>query len=303
MKDKLKLVLQKLFSRKETKSKMTKFGSHAYLWIDEWTTEKGNYAIAATARTGFDLIEMPLLKPREFDAAAHKKALVEAGIEGRTSLALPAEVHLPFHPKKAQDFLLGALEKVEAVGSTFLGGCIAYSLGVFTNQSPTQAERQAVIDVIGEVALDAKKRGITLGFETVNRYESYLYNTLADGRATIKAIGADNIVLHPDVYHMNIEEEGFYRPLVDCADVLGYIHISESHRGLVGTGTVNWDEVFRGLADAKYSGALTLESFTAINPDLMAATRLWRPPNQPSEVLAREGLRFMQAKAEQFGLI
>jgi D-psicose/D-tagatose/L-ribulose 3-epimerase len=279
-----------------------KFGAHSFLWIDEWTTEKGNYAIKATGRLGFDLVEMPLLKPQEFEAATHKKALAEAGIEGTTTLALPVEVHLPFAPQKAKQFLFSALEKVEAVGSTYLGGCIAYSLGAFTNMPPTDAERQMVIDVIGEVAVQAKGRGITLGFEAVNRYESYLYNTLADVRATIKAIGMDNIVLHPDTYHMNIEEEGFYQPFVDCADVLGYIHISESHRGLVGTGTINWDEAFRGLAAARFSGPLVLESFTAINPDLMAATKLWRPPNQSSEVLAGEGLKFMRAFAEKYHL-
>jgi D-psicose/D-tagatose/L-ribulose 3-epimerase len=279
-----------------------KFGAHSFLWIDEWTTEKGNYAIKATGRLGFDLVEMPLLKPQEFEAATHKKALAEAGIEGTTTLALPVEVHLPFAPQKAKQFLFSALEKVEAVGSTYLGGCIAYSLGAFTNMPPTDAERQMVIDVIGEVAVQAKGRGITLGFEAVNRYESYLYNTLADVRATIKAIGMDNIVLHPDTYHMNIEEEGFYQPFVDCADVLGYIHISESHRGLVGTGTINWDEAFRGLAAARFNGPLVLESFTAINPDLMAATKLWRPPNQSSEVLAGEGLKFMRAFAEKYHL-
>jgi D-psicose/D-tagatose/L-ribulose 3-epimerase len=281
---------------------MVKFGAHSFLWIDEWTTEKGNYAIKATGRLGFDLVEMPLLKPQEFDAAAHKKALAETGIEGTTTLALPAEVHLPFAPQKAKQFLFNALEKVEAVGSTYLGGCIAYSLGVFTNQPPTDAERQLVIDVIGEVAVEAKKRGITLGFEAVNRYESYLYNTLADVRTTIKAIGMDNIVLHPDTYHMNIEEAGFYQPFVDCADVLGYIHISESHRGLVGTGTINWDEAFRGLAAARFNGPLVLESFTAINPDLMAATKLWRLPNQDSEMLAGEGLKFTRAFAEKYSL-
>ena len=282
---------------------MVKFGSHAYLWIDEWTTEKGNDAIAATAQAGFDLIEMPLLKPQEFDAASHRRALSEAGIEGTTTLVLPAEAHLPFEPQKAKQFLLGALEKVEAVGSTYLGGCIGFALGVFTNQPPTKAERQAVVDTLGEIDLEAKKRGVTLGFEPVNRYESYLYNTLAEGRETIKAIGTDNIVLHPDTYHMNIEEEGFYRSLLDCGDVLGYVHISESHRGLVGTGTINWDEVFQALAEAKFDGPLVLESFVAINPDLMASTRLWRPPNQPSEVMATEGLNFMRAKAEQFGLL
>jgi D-psicose/D-tagatose/L-ribulose 3-epimerase len=90
--------------------------------------------------------------------------------------------------------------------------------------------------------------------------------------------------------------------LVNAGDVLGYIHMSESHRGLVGTGTINWDDVFRGLADARYTGPLVLESFAAINPDLAAATCLWRPPTQSAETLATEGLRFLKAHAEKHGL-
>jgi D-psicose/D-tagatose/L-ribulose 3-epimerase len=93
---------------------------------------------------------------------------------------------------------------------------------------------------------------------------------------------------------MNIEEEGFYNPIVKTADVLSYVHMSESHRGLVGSGTVNWAEVWKGLKAAKFQGYLVLESFSAINPDLMAATCLWRPPNQSSEVLAREGYNFLR---------
>ncbi len=87
---------------------------------------------------------------------------------------------------------------------------------------------------------------------------------------------------------MNIEEEGFRKPLADVADVLGYIHMSESHRGLVGSGTVNWDEVFAGLAAAHYAGPLVLESFAAINPDLVAATCLWRLP-EPAAGRAGKG--------------
>jgi len=175
-------------------------------------------------------------------------------------------------------------------------------LGYFTNEPPTTAERETVIEAMGIVATEAKKRGITLGFEVCNRYETYLYNSLDSARETIKAIGADNIELHADTYHVNIEEEGYYQCLVDCADVLGYIHMSESHRGLVGSGTIDWNEVFRGLKDAKYQGPLVLESFAAINPDLIAATKLWRPPNQSSEVLAGEGLAYLKAKAHEYGL-
>src|SRR3972149_12081985 len=227
-----------------------KYGAHTFLWIDEWTTEKGKGAIDATAKLGFDFIEISLMKPEEFDVSANKKALTDAGIEATGSLVLPEWAHMPEEPEKAKQFLISALEKLEAVGGTYLGGCIAFALGKFTG------ERQVVIDTLGEVAEDAKKRGITLGIEVVNRYESNLYNTMADTRETILAIGADNIKIHADTYHMLYEEEGFYKPLVESADVLGYMHMSENHRGLLGNGTVKWDEVFRGLADGNDKGPM-----------------------------------------------
>jgi D-psicose/D-tagatose/L-ribulose 3-epimerase len=281
---------------------MPKFGAHAFVWIDDWTTEKGNHAIAMADQQGYDFIEIPLLKPHEFEAPVHRQALARAGIYATTSLVLPNDAHMPAQPKRAKEFLLSALDKAEAIECDYLCGCIAYALGVYTGAPPTDAERQTVIEVLGEVAVEAKKRGITLGLEVVNRHEGYLYNTLADARKTNEPIGADNIQLHADTYQMNIEEEGFYRPLVECADLLGYIHISESHRGRLGTGTVNWDEVFRGLADAHYKGPLVLEAFTSINPDLMAATRMWPTPKDPSEVIASEGLIFMQQGAQRVGL-
>jgi D-psicose/D-tagatose/L-ribulose 3-epimerase len=277
-----------------------KYGAHAFVWVDEWTTEKGNYAIAEAGRQGLDFIEIPLLKPHEFDAAPHKQALAQAGIYATASLVLPKDAHMPDQPKRAKEFLISALDRLEAIGGNYLCGCLAYSLGTFTGVPPTQEERQIVVEILGEVAAQANKRGVTLGLEVVNRYEGYLYNSLADARATIKAIAADNLQLHADTYHMNIEEEGFYKPLVECADVLGYIHMSESHRGLLGTGTVNWDEVFRGLADGRYQGPLVLESFAAINPDLIAATCLWRPPKYDSAVLASQGLMFLKEKARAY---
>ena len=281
---------------------MPVYGAHAFLWIDEWTTDKGNHAIRQAAELGFDFLEIPLLRPRDFDAASHKKALRAAGIGATASLVLPRGAHMPEHPENAKRFLLDALNQLEAVEGDYLCGCLAYELGRLTGKPPTGEERAVVVDTLRDVADEAKRRGMRLGLEVCNRYETYLFNTLADGRAAIQAIGADNVALHADTYHMNIEEEGFRKPLADVADVLGYIHMSESHRGLVGSGTVNWDEVFAGLAEARYSGPLVLESFAAINPDLVAATCLWRPPNQPPGVLAREGLAFLRAGAKRAGL-
>ncbi len=282
---------------------MVKFGAHAFVWIGDWTTEAGNHAIAQCGASGFDYLEIPLLKPESFDARSHREALKKAGIQATCSLVLPKGYHMPDHPEKARAFLLDVMDKMEVLGSQYLGGCIAYELGKLTGKPPSQTEWQTVIDVLKDLTAEAAKRGMTLALEACNRYETYLYNSLADTRSTILAVGADNLKLHADTYHMNIEEEGFYNAIVQTADVLDYIHMSESHRGLVGSGTVVWDEVWRGLADAKFSGFLVLESFAAINPDLAAATCLWRPPNQSPEVLASKGLAFLKQGATDCGLI
>lgn len=281
---------------------MLSFGAHAFVWIGDWTTESGNHAIREAAKTGFDFIEIPLLNPETFDAASHKKLLSQVGLGATVSLVLPKDKHMPHQPEKALAFLTQVLDELEKLDCHYLGGCIAYSLGTLTGKPPSQAEKQVVIDTLGKLAEDADSRGIKLALEACNRYETYMYNSLEDTRETIKAIGADNLKLHADTYHMNIEEEGFYKPLVAAADVLDYIHMSESHRGLVGSGTVNWDQVWRGLKDAGFSGKLVLESFAAINPDLAAATCLWRPPNQSPEVLAREGIAFLKAGVEKYQL-
>lgn len=281
---------------------MPRFGAHAFVWIGAWTPEAGDDAIRQAATTGFDFIEIPLLEPERFEARRHRQTLAAAGIGATCSLVLPAHAHMPEAPEAAKTFLLRALEQVAALGSRYLGGCLAYHLGRLTGRPPTPREREVVVATLREVAAEAEARGVTLALEACNRYETYLYNTLADARETILAVGAPNLKLHADTYHMNIEEEGFRRPLEACADVLDYLHMSESHRGLVGSGTVNWDEVWAGLAAIGFSGKLVLESFAAINPALAAATCLWRPPNASSEVMAREGLAFLKAGARHHGL-
>jgi D-psicose/D-tagatose/L-ribulose 3-epimerase len=281
---------------------MVRFGAHSFVWVGEWTTESGNHAIEQAGRTGFDFVEIPLLDPASFDVKSHREALQAAGIYATCSLVLPKDAHMPHNPEGAKRFLVEALDKVEALGSNYLGGCIAYSLGTLTGLPPTAEERQTVVDCLKEVAAEAEQRGITLALEACNRYETYLYNSLADTRDTIQKVGAPNLKLHADTYHMNIEEEGFYTPILETADVLDYVHMSESHRGLVDTGTVQWDDVWRALAKIGFEGSLVLESFAAINPDLAAATCLWRPTNQPSEVLARDGLAFLKTNASKHGL-
>ncbi len=281
---------------------MIKYGAHAFVWIGDWNTQSGNDTIKAAAKAGVDFLEIPMLDPQTFDSTSHKRVLEAENLLATASLVLPNHAHMPDHPKAALEFLTLALERLDALGSRYLCGCLAYALGVLKGRGPTPFEHQTVVDVMGEVAARAHKLGITLALESVNRYETYLYNALADTRATVLKIGAPNLKLHADTYHMNIEENGFYQPIVDNADLLEYIHMSESHRGMVGTGTIDWDQMFAGLRDANFSGYLALESFAAVNPALAAATCMWRAPIHTGAELAAGGMKFLREKASQYGL-
>lgn len=281
---------------------MPTFGAHAMIWAADWNRESGRLAIEAAARCGADLIEIPMLRPERFDAKLTRQQLSDNGLQAACSLILPREAHMPAEPQKAIDFLHQALDQVAAVGSTFLGGVLYAHLGYLTGAPPTQAERDTCARVLGEVAGYARRQGVTLALEPVNRYETYLFNTIHDTLQLIAATGADNIVIHADTYHMNIEEPGFRQPVEEAGKKLAFIHCSESDRGVPGQGNVHWDDLFRGLAAIDYRGPLVLESFAAINPDLAGATCMWRKPTYTSDQLAREGLAFLREKAKQYGL-
>jgi D-psicose/D-tagatose/L-ribulose 3-epimerase len=83
---------------------------------------------------------------------------------------------------------------------------------------------------------------------------------------------------------------------------LRYIHLSESDRGTPGTGNVYWDEVFRGLKDVSYDGALVMESFAAVNEAIIGATALWRDVVGDPDALVTDGLAFLRAKGAEHEL-
>ena len=57
-----------------------------------------------------------------------------------------------------------------------------------------------------------------------------------------------------------------------------YVHIGESHRGYLGTGSVPWEPFWRGLAEMGYTGPLTFESFSSAvaSKSLSQTLCVWR---------------------------
>jgi D-psicose/D-tagatose/L-ribulose 3-epimerase len=275
------------------------FGAHAFIWAGEWTPEGAQKAIGGAAEAGLDFVEIPLLRPESMDITATRALLDRYGIGCTCSLGLPKAAHLPSAPEKAQSFLESAVDVAAGLEAPVLCGVLYAHLGTLTGRPPGQEELEDVARVLKDVARYAAERGVSLGVEAVNRYETYLINLAEQANTMLDRVGEPNVFVHLDTYHMNIEEKGFYEPIVATGPRMHYIHLSESDRGTPGTGNVHWDEVFRSLKAIDYDGYLVMESFAAINEDLAGATALWRDVVGDPETLIRDGLGFLRGKAAE----
>jgi D-psicose/D-tagatose/L-ribulose 3-epimerase len=282
---------------------MAQFGAHAFIWAGEWTPEGAEKVIRGASEAGLDFVEIPLLHPESMDVSGTRELLDRYGIGCTCSLGLPEAAHLPFAPQAAERFLRAAVEVTAALGSDVLSGAIYTHLGTLTRKPPTEDELANVARVLKNVARYAAQQDISLGIEAVNRYETYLINLASQADEMLNRIDEADVFVHLDTYHMNIEEKGFYDPIVATGPRMRYIHLSESDRGTPGTGNVHWDDVFRGLKAVGYDGWLVMESFAAVNEDIIGATALWRDVVGDPQALIRDGLTFLRDKAAEHDLV
>jgi D-psicose/D-tagatose/L-ribulose 3-epimerase len=282
---------------------MPQFGAHAFIWAGEWTPEGAEKVIRGASEAGLDFVEIPLLHPESMDVPGTRELLDRYGIGCTCSLGLPAAAHLPFAPDAAERFLYEAVDVTAALGSDALSGAIYTHLGTLTRKPPTEDELATVARIIKGVARYAAQKDVSLGIEAINRYETYLINLASQADEMLARIDETNVFVHLDTYHMNIEEKGFYDPIVATGPAMQYIHLSESDRGTPGTGNVRWDDVFRGLKAVDYDGRLVMESFAAVNEDIIGATALWRDVVGDPQALISDGLAFLRDKAAEHGLL
>ena len=280
-----------------------KLGMHASLWAAEWTREAAELAIPEAAAHGLECIEFPLLVPEGVDAPHSAKLFEKHGVEPTCSLCLPEDKMAAVVPDKAAAFVIKALDKASESGSKFLGGVTFGALGYRSGKPPTDGEYANIVKALKPVAQHARKLGITLGIEPCNRYETHLLNTSTQALKMLEMIDEPNVTIHFDTYHMNIEEKGIGSGLRKAAGKTSYIHMSESDRGVPGTGTIDWNEVYRALADTQFKGKLVVESFVALPPEIAGALCVWRPVARDRQEVLEKGVPFLRGLGKAHGLL
>jgi D-psicose/D-tagatose/L-ribulose 3-epimerase len=256
-------------------------GVHALVWVGDTSPDSVAYAVAQTREAGFDLLELSLHDAANLDVAAAREQLSAAGLQVACSrgLAFAADVSSedPAVVARGEQLLHDSLAITRGLGGTHLTGALYSALGKYSAPlSP--AGRRNVVTVLRSLAKDAAGAGMTLGLEVCNRYETNVINTAREALRLADDAGEDNVTIHLDTYHMNIEEDDLVRPVYEVGDRLGYVHVGENHRGYLGSGHLDLQGFFHALADVGYTGPITFESFSSavVSATLSSDLAVWR---------------------------
>ena len=282
---------------------MTRIGMHFSLWAASWTKQAAEAAIPEAARYGLQVVEIPLLVPESIDVAHARDLLAAHGIAPAASLCLPPDRLATSDPAAARDFLLAAVEVAHALGCSFLGGVTYSALGYTSGAPPTEAEYDAIAD--GAAA------GGAAGARTRPDARPGTLQPLRDAPAQHRGTDAGAAGSHRRAEHGRASRhlphehrgEGHRRGFPRRRRARPYIHLSESDRGVPGTGTIDWEEAFAALAEIGFSGDLVIESFVTLPPEIAAALCVWRPVARDRYEVLDAGVSYLRRLALKHRLI
>lgn len=232
--------------------------------------------LARIASLGYDGAELAIRDPKAIDVDALARLLQKHGLE------VPAigtgqawgEEGLSFTDPDA-DVRRAAVERVKRhvpVAARF-GAIIIIGLlrGIVR---PGVLHEQAwawMADALGECAEAALAAGVRIAVEPINRYETTLVNTAAEGLALLEQVGMPNLGLLLDTFHMNIEEPDIHRSIRAAAPRLFHFHVADSNRWYPGAGHLDFPSIVATLRQVGYDDYVSVEAMPMPDADTCAA--------------------------------
>ncbi|MCI5700545.1 MAG: sugar phosphate isomerase/epimerase [Lachnospiraceae bacterium] len=138
-------------------------------------------------------------------------------------------------------------------------GMFSLRLPPMTPPRPVEADKGVLIDSLSQFEDVCKKSGTVVYLEPLNRYEDHMLNTL-DAAATVIQDGhLEHVKIMADFFHMSIEEQDIKKSLIKWADLIGHVHIADSHRYQPGDGHTDFVHGFEGLKEIGFDGIMAFE--------------------------------------------
>jgi sugar phosphate isomerase/epimerase len=129
-----------------------------------------------------------------------------------------------------------------------------------------------LVKALSECSAASQPYGVRLALEPINRYETTLINTTAQGLDLVERVDAENFGLLLDTFHMNIEEADIHASIHRCDEHIFHFHVADSNRLYPGAGHLDFKSILHSLFATGYSGWISGE-FVPLPDEEIAAQR------------------------------
>ena len=124
---------------------------------------------------------------------------------------------------------------------------------------------------LNELGQHAEQQGVKLIYEPLNRYETNLIKTMAEGASYLKSLTTTNVQLLADLFHMNIEEANVADALLAAGQHIGHVHFVDSNRLAAGLGHTDFAPIAEALRQIGFDGYASAEALPLPDSDTAAA--------------------------------
>jgi len=221
-------------------------------------------ACRAARELGFDAIELFAPGPDAVEPATLRRLLDEFGlklaavgtgagwVKHKLNLCLPdADAR-----RKAAAFIRSMIDYGGSFGAPAIIGSMQGRWGDTVDAATAHGW---LADALHELAEHARKYGVPLVYEPLNRYETNMATTVEQGLQVIARARTDNLVLLADLFHMNIEEGDIAAALRAGGSKIGHVHFVDTNRRAAGLGHMEYAPIIAALRAIDYQGYLSAE--------------------------------------------
>jgi D-psicose/D-tagatose/L-ribulose 3-epimerase len=277
---------------------MRKIGIEIFYWIENWSDDQISYFHKASD-CGFDSVEISFVSgPETIDIPRLRAELERLNLGVLCSTGLSPQTDITSEDNTVRQagiaYLRQCLETAQKAGSPILGGVTYAPWLYFPPQTDLRPYRERSAAALREVAHIAEDLGIVLTLEALNRFETFMFNTVAEGLTFLGQIESPAVKLQLDTYHMNMEEDHLADAIRLAGPSLGHFHCAASNRKLPGQGHIIWSEVKHALDVIDYQGHLVIETFPNPTAETGRAVNTWRPLVHDPDNEIRASLQFLR---------
>jgi D-psicose/D-tagatose/L-ribulose 3-epimerase len=254
---------------------------------------------------GYDGVEVPVFTGDAKRYAELGALLRDIGLAAATAGTVPVEAN-PISADRsvrarATDHHKWLVDCTHAMGGEIIAGPVHSPVGHFTGLGPSADELTWCVEAMRSLAEYAAPAGVLISAEAVNRFECYVMSTMAAASAIHRRVDHPNYGYMFDTFHANIEEKHPVETYEVYHREINHYHISESDRGVPGSGHVPFPAHFDALRRCGYDGWLTVEAFGRSVPELAGATRVWRDLFEDRDQLFADSIALIRREWQAAG--